>query len=204
MIMEKRFATIISYLTHPLIVPILGLLIIGNSGTYIADIDPRFRQYIYVTVFIFTLLLPVALIPLFYYFGLARNVYFSEKRERIIPLYLTLIFYLVAYFLIKRIPVSAVYQRFLFGGCLSMLFLSAISNFWKISAHMVGWGGITGLILMLSIRFNTDLMLFMIVSLLISGIAGYARLRLNAHNGRELYTGYVLGLAIMVAVFAFR
>jgi|SRR5512133_3030650 uncharacterized membrane protein len=202
--MEKRIATIISYLAHPLIIPLIGLLIIGNSGTYAADIDGRYRQFIYLSVFIFTLLLPAALIPLFYYFGLARNVQFTERRERLVPLYITLVFYLAAYFLIRKIPVSVVYQRFLFAGCLSMLSLSVISWFWKISAHMVGWGGLTALILILSVQFNTDLMLFMIVCLLISGLVGFARLKLYAHNTLQIYTGFLLGFAVMFVVFILR
>ena len=199
--MEKRIAVIFSYIAHPLLVPILCLLVISNSGTYVADLDHRFTQFIYMSVFIFTLLLPAGLIPLFYFFGLTRNVHFSERRERLIPMYITLIFYLAAYFLVKKLPVSAVYQSFLFAACLSILFLLGISYFWKISAHMVGWGGLTGLILMLSLRFNTDLMLFLILGIIFSGIIGYARLKLNAHNSLQIYSGYMLGFLIMISVF---
>jgi hypothetical protein len=199
--MEKRIATVFSYIAHPLLIPLLGLLIISNSGTYAADMDLRYRQFIYLAVFVFTLVLPAAIIPLFYYFGLSKNLHFSERRERLVPLYITLIFYLAAYFLIKKLPVSAVYQRFLFAACISMIFILAISYFWKISAHMVGWGGLTGLILILSLRFNTDLMIFLILSILISGIIGFARLKLNAHNPLQTYSGFLLGFSIMLVVF---
>jgi hypothetical protein len=202
--MEKKFATFVSYIAHPLLIPILGLLIISNSGTYAADIDQRYRQFIYLAVFIFTLLLPAALIPLFYYFGLAGNFHFSERRERLIPLYLTLIFYLAAYFFIKQLPVSVIYQRFIFAACISMILLTAFCYFWKISAHLVGWGGLTGLIVMLSIRFNTDLMLFLIVAVLFSGIIGYSRLKLAAHTPAQVYAGFLLGFLVMVAVFILK
>jgi len=202
--MEKRIATLISYIAHPLWIPVLGLLIISNSGTYAADLDDRFTQYIYLSVFIFTLLLPVGLIPLFFYLGLAKNIHFSERRERLIPLYITLVFYLAAYFLIRRLPISAVYQRFLFAACLSILSLAAISYFWKISAHMVGWGGLNGLIFILSLRFETDLMLFLIIGILLSGIIGFARLKLNAHNSLQVLAGFLLGFSIMIVVFSMR
>ena len=202
--MEKKIATLISYIAHPLIIPVLGLLIIGNSGTYAADIDPRYRQFIYVSVFVFTLLLPAALIPLFYYFGLVKNIHFTEKRERLIPLYITLLFYIAAYFLVKQLPISVVYHRFLFAGCISMLFLSAISYFWQISAHMVGWGGLTGLILMLSIRFTSDLMIFLIMSIIISGLVAFSRLKLNSHTPLQVYAGFLMGLTIMVIIFALK
>jgi hypothetical protein len=202
--MEKRIASIFSYLAHPLIIPVLGLLIISNSGTYAADMDQRYRQFIYLAVFVFTLMLPAGIIPLFYYFGLAKNIHFSERRERLIPLYITLVFYIAAYILIKKLPVSAIYQRFLFAGCISLIFILAISYFWKISAHLVGWGGLTGLILMLSLRFNTDLMIFLILAILLSGIIGFARLKLNEHTPLQVYVGYLLGFSVMIIVFLLR
>jgi len=111
---------------------------------------------------------------------------------------------LSAYFLVKKLPVSIIYQRFLFAACISMLCLVSISYFWKISAHMVGWGGLISLMLMLSLRFNTDLMLFLILGILCSGFVGYARLKLDAHNTLQIYTGFLLGFVIMLVVFLIR
>lgn len=199
--MEKRIAGILSYVAHPLIIPMLGLLVIRNSGTYAADLDHRYSQFIYMSVFIFTLLLPVGLIPIFYFFGLSKNIQFSERKERIVPMYITLAFYIAAFFLIKKIPVSSVYEHYLLAACLSMFALLTISYFWKISAHMIGWGGLTGLILTLSLKFDTDLMLFLIVAILLSGLVGFARLKLEAHKPLQVYAGFVLGFLIMLLIF---
>lgn len=199
--MEKKFANLLSYMAHPLLMPVLGLLIISNSGTYAADMDHRFTQFIYLSVFIFTLLLPVAMIPLFLYSGLAKNIHFSERRERLVPFYITLVFYLAAYFLIRKLPVSSVYQNFLFASCLSILFLLAISYFYKISAHMVGWGGIVGLVLTLSLRFDADLMIYLVTVILLAGFTGFARLRLDAHTPWQVYLGFSVGFLTMVTVF---
>lgn len=199
--MERKFANLFSYVAHPLLMPVLGLLIISNSGIYAADMDHRFTQFIYLSVFIFTLLLPAGMIPLFLYSGLAKNIHFSEKRERLVPLYITLVFYLAAYFLIKKLPVSSVYQKFLFASCMSILFLLATSYFYKISAHMVGWGGIVGLVLTLSLRFDADLMLYLVIAILLSGLAGFARLRMDAHTPLQVYLGFSIGFLTMVTVF---
>ena len=199
--MERRIAYILSYVTHPLLVPMLCLLVIRNSGTYAADLDQRFNQYIYLSVFVLTFLLPLGLIPLFRYSDLAKGIHFTEHKQRIIPLFTTLIFYLAAYFLIKKLPVSQVYQRFLFSACLSILFVLAISYFWKISTHMVGWGGLVSLIFSLSIRFDTDLMWFLIIGIFCSGCVGFARLHLNAHNSLQVYAGFFVGFLTMLIVF---
>jgi uncharacterized membrane protein len=199
--MKRRVAIFFSYITHPLLVPLLGLLVISYSGTYAANLDKLYMQFIYLSVFITTFLLPAGLIPLFMYSGLAKSLHFHERKERLIPLYITLIFYLTAYFLIKELPVSQVYQRFIFSACLSVLLVLIISYFWKISTHLVGWGGLVGLILSLSIRFDTDLMIFLISGILCSGCVGVARLTLNEHNSFQVFSGFIVGMATMLIVF---
>lgn len=200
--MEKKIARIISYITHPLLMPMVGLLVISNSGTYAADLGRGYSIYIFLSVFLLTFMIPLALIPLFYYTHLARSLQFSERRERLLPLYITLIFYTAAYILIQKLPVSQVYQRLLFSCCLSVLFVLAISYFWKISAHLVGWGGIVGLILILSFRFNSDLMLYLIFAIMATGITAFARLRLDEHKPMQIYSGFLMGLLIMITVFS--
>ncbi len=200
--MDKRIALAISYITHPLLMTLVGLLVISNSGTYAADLDRRYTSYIYLSVFLFTFMIPLVMMPLYYYTRLARNLQFSERRERLLPLYVTLVFYIAAYILIRKLPVSQVYQRLMFSSCLSVLFVLAISYFWKISAHLVGWGGIVGLILVLSFRFNTDLMLYLIIAVMAAGITAFARLRLDEHKPLQVYSGFLLGFIIMLTVFS--
>lgn len=199
--MEKHLANLLSYLTHPLITPLLGLLVISNSGTYAADLDPRYNHFIYLTVFVLTFLLPATLIPFILYMDLAKSLHFHERSERLLPLYITLILYLAAYFLIRKLPVSEVYQRLLFSASLSVLLVLAVSYFWKISSHLTGWGGIVGLIFSLSVRFDSDLMLLLIISILVSGCIGFARLRLGAHNSPQVYSGFLVGFLAMLTVF---
>jgi len=200
--MEKHFASVISYISHPLLMPMLGLVIISNSGTYAADLDQRSTNLIYLATFLMTFLIPLALMPLLYYTGLAGNLEFSERRERLLPLYLTLVFYLAAYFFIRKLPISQVYQRFMFSACMSVLLVLAVSYFWKISAHLVGWGGVIGLILVLSYKFGSDMMIFLVIAILLAGLTGFARLKLNEHYPLQIYTGFLLGFAVMLIVFS--
>jgi hypothetical protein len=200
--MEKRIASVISYISHPLLMPMVGLLVISNSGTYAADLDHRFTNFIYLSTFLLTFMIPVALMPLLYYTGMAGNIQFSQRRERLLPLYLTLFFYIAAYVLIRKLPVSHVYQRFMFAACVSVLLVLAISYFWKISAHLVGWGGVVGLIVVLSYRFGSDMMIFLVIAILLTGITAFARLRLNEHLPLQVYSGFLLGLITILVVFA--
>ncbi len=192
--MEKKLATFFSFLLHPLLAAFAGVLILTHSGTYIADLSHDIRNLIYLTVGTLTLVLPICLIPFYLYFKLIRNLEVSDRHERLIPLYITLVAYLAAYFLIRRLPISQVYSRFLFAACMCVLIVVFISNFWKISAHMTGLGGLTGLVLALSKKLGADMMMYLLIIIVLSGIAGYARLRLNTHSGVQMLAGYLTGL----------
>jgi hypothetical protein len=90
----------------------------------------------------------------------------------------------------------------MFAACVSVLLVLAISYFWKISAHLVGWGGVVGLIVILSYQFGSDMMIFLVVAILFSGITAFARLRLNEHIPLQVYTGFLLGLLTVLIVFS--
>jgi len=192
--MEKKIASFFSYLLHPLLAAFAGILILTHSGTYIADLSQDIINLITLTVATLTVVLPVCLIPFYLYFKLIRSVEVSERHERLIPLYITLAAYLAAYILVRRLPVSQLYGRFLFAACMCVLIVAFISNFWKISVHMTGLGGLAGLVLALSKKLGADMMMFLLIIIALSGIAGYARMRLNTHSGMQVLAGYLIGL----------
>ena len=191
--MEKKIATFFTYLLHPLLAASAGVMILTHSGTYLADLSHELENLIYLTVVTLTLVLPVCLIPFYLYFNVIRNIEISRRHERLIPLYITLAGYVAAYLLIRPLPVSQLYSRFLFASCICLLIVLFVSNFWKISAHMTGLGGLAGLVLALSLKLGTDLMMFLLIILILSGFAGYARLRLNAHSVLQVLAGYLAG-----------
>jgi membrane-associated phospholipid phosphatase len=75
-----------------------------------------------------------------------------------------------------------------------------ISMFWKISIHMAGIGGITALIIILSVVYRTDMTLLLCIALLLSGIIASIRLALKAHSPAQLLAGYIVGI-MTVGVF---
>ncbi len=195
--MITRLASIFSYLFHPIIMILLGVIIIFNSGLYISDIPLEYKRFIYTIVFLCHILIPLTLIPAMYLFKNIQHVTLTERRERMIPLlFSTLCFYL-GYYLVSRFSSIKVIDQFLFSGVIVLLIILIISLFWKISIHMAGVGGLTGLILMLSFIYTLDMTFFFSVTLLISGIVASARLKLQEHNLLQIVAGYLTGLIIV-------
>jgi hypothetical protein len=82
-------------------------------------------------------------------------------------------------------------------GAISAIGLSLIITLrWKISIHMLGIGGLIGAIIGISHRFQFDHSLLLIALILFAGLIGFARLKTKSHNYRQVYAGFILGVAV--------
>ena len=191
--MQKKIASFISIVVHPLLMPFLGVIAIFKSGTYISVIDPRLMNLTLLIIFILTLVLPVSVIPFYLYTRLVRKIEMRSTRERVIPYFMTFVLFYIAYFIVKKLPLDYFFSIYLFAASVSVLILLIISYFWKISAHMVGIGGFIGLIASISLRFGANFTGLLIIAIIIAGVTGYARLILSSHNPSQVYSGFGLG-----------
>jgi hypothetical protein len=127
----------------------------------------------------------------------------ETREERVFPLVITTIFLFMAYYMLKNIEVLNLFLLFLIGSILLTIFSLLITFKTKISIHMIGVGGLTGLFIGLSFKMQVDLLFLIVISVFLSGLTGYARLKLNAHNPFQVYSGYLSGLLGMLLVFLF-
>jgi membrane-associated phospholipid phosphatase len=65
---------------------------------------------------------------------------------------------------------------------------------------MVGIGGLAGLIGYLIVHMQVNLEFYLILTLLAAGLVGTARLILEAHKPFEIYTGFLIGYAVITSV----
>ena len=201
--MLKRVARFFSYLFHPLIMPTMGLFLLF-SYTYLAHLPAEGKRAIYLIVFITTCVLPLSIIPIFLYKNLIKNVQMKSRKERMKPLFITAILYYFSYYLLGQLAVPELINTFMLGIVISITLTFMISYIWRISAHMVGIGGITGAILALSIRLMIDIQLVFMLLIFIAGLIGTSRLYLQAHKPSQVYSGFFLGGFTLFIVILFR
>lgn len=192
-----RLARVFSYVFHPVFMPFLGVLIIFNSGIYIADIPFEFKKYIYTFVLLCTLILPLTLISALYLLKYIQKFTLQQGQERVIPLIFTTICYYLGYFLLSRYSPVKLINVFLFSSVLVVLTGLLISLFWKISIHMAGAGGITALVLIVGIGYSSDMTLPMSLILMMGGVIATSRLALRAHSPIEIIAGFLLGFLLV-------
>jgi hypothetical protein len=191
--MTKTLAHIVSAIFHPLVMPTVGLLFIFWSITNIILLPLEAKRIILIIVAINTLALPMLMIPLFYRLHLIKSIQMHSHRERIIPMAFTLIPYIFSYYFLNRLPIVEEIPGFMLGASITIALVLIISVWWKISIHMVGIGGITGLFFALSIRFYADVTWLLVAAVLIAGLVAWSRLSLNAHKPAQVYLGFAIG-----------
>jgi hypothetical protein len=133
--------------------------------------------------------------------GFIQSYQMETRQERRFPYLITAIFYFLTYNMFRQMHLPDMYIFSMMGATSLLVIVVIVNLWWKISTHMVGLGGVFGLITGLSLKLGID-MIFIIASImLVSGIVGYARLKSGSHKPAEIYSGFLTGAIVMFAIF---
>ena len=198
--MNNIAAKVISALFHPLLMPLLGVIFIFYSGSYVSFLPSDVKRIILLVIAANTLGLPLLMMPLFIQFGAVKSLAMESSKERVLPLAFTLIPYILSVYFLIKLPIPVVVAGFMLGASIIVASCLIISYWWKISIHLVGIGGIVGFIIAFSIRLYTDILPYLLVAIFIAGLLASARLLSKSHKPSQVYSGFILGFIIMLLV----
>ena len=196
-----RASNIISYLFHPVFMPLIGVFLILHSGIYAVNAPNDFTRFIYLIVILTNSILPLSFLPALIYFKNIRTFEMNERRERFIPLFFTTICFYLTYHIIARVSPIMIINMFLLSTVVTVFLLTVISIFWKISLHMAGIGGLAGMVVVLSVSYSIDTSMLLCVIILLGGIIGSARMAATNHTPIQVLLGFVTGLAGAMVLF---
>jgi len=192
--MPLSLARILSYLLHPLLMPFFAVVLVMNLNTYIAySISPQVQRIIISLVFITTGALPVLTAIILLQKGMIRSLEMESIAERRIPFISTEVFYLICFYLLRQLPVPRLLSLMVLGATITIFIAWLLSFRWKVSIHMIGIGGLIGMLFGLSQILNADLLTIIITSTIFSGLLGTSRLILGAHTPKQVYIGFLIG-----------
>ena len=202
--MEERLAKIISYIFHPIFLPLYSLILLFDlKSCFSFELIFKARLMLMAFVAITTIVFPLSIILLMKHQGFIHSFQMDERKERKFPYLITAIFYLLTYNMFRQLQLPNIYTFYMMGATLLIIIVVIINLWWKISTHMIGIGGVFGLITALAINLSLNLFFQIIVIALVAGIIGYARLKLNSHKPLEIYAGFLAGAFVMLCVFYF-
>lgn len=197
--MEKRFASFLSYIFHPLLLPSYSYFLMLNQDSYISLlVPPKLKWGIILFVLLISAVIPFLINYILLKRGLIRSFLMETRQERLLPFLITAIcFYLTAH-MAKTLGIPGVFYLFSLGITLLALMALFMTFYVKVSIHMIGIGGMTATFIALSIRWHIELLFIILCLLLVSGLTGYARLKLKSHTPAEVYSGYITGFGVML------
>ncbi|MCK5028038.1 MAG: hypothetical protein KAR57_00285 [Bacteroidales bacterium] len=202
--MGKVSARILSILFHPMLLPSIGILILFNSGSILDFLPFQAKKIILLIVFVSTCILPLTFVPFFIFQKIIKNVQMENNKERLIPFFVTSILYFFCYYMLRRLGAPQTIVLFVLAAAINVFTLFLLSFKYKISAHMAGIGGLTGALIAISFILKINLEYFIIGAIIVSGIIGYSRLKLETHKQYQIYIGWFTGLIISsVILFLF-
>jgi len=202
--MKNPTATIVSYVLHPLLVPTYIIALLMNLDVFMAFMIPiSTRLFIIGMIFVMTFALPVIMIYMMHRRGIIASMQMEDKSERFFPLLVTALFWFLGYNLISKTGLPLIYYKYMIGGLGAIIIAMPINYFWKISLHMLGMGGLTGVFIGLLYTLGIEIFPLLAIIILLSGLTGYARLKENSHNPPQIYAGYIVGVFLMLIVYLY-
>ncbi|MCK8522522.1 hypothetical protein M0D21_13135 [Aquimarina sp. D1M17] len=187
------FLKSISYILHPLLMPLAGAIIYFVAA-------PRFIPEEIIKSKLFGVLILTVCIPIVLFFflkslGIINSIHLENAKQRKIPLLLqTLILIVVIKMVIDVYRYPELY--FFFLGILFSMLSAVFMIFFNIKAslHMIGISGITMFTIALSIHFGMNLTLLIAALMVANGLVATSRLHCNAHSNLELVLGFLIGV----------
>jgi membrane-associated phospholipid phosphatase len=203
--MEKRIARVISVVFYPLFVPTYAFVILLTLPAYFSALMPTSAKWLVLgLIFFTTCVLPTLMIIAMIKSGIVSTTYLSKREDRTLPYIVSIIFFYLSYYILKRLQISPVYYYFMISATLLNIFVMGINFFWKISSHMASIGAMAGMMVGISYFLSSFYFTLIALSIIMAGITGFARLKLQAHTPAQIYTGFLLGFFTILALFLYK
>tara|TARA_R110002073_G_scaffold108336_5_gene243522 strand:+ start:104788 stop:105387 length:600 start_codon:yes stop_codon:yes gene_type:complete len=195
-----RFHKIISTVLHPIVIPTMGVLL---YFIFVSNTILRKQQLLILAlVFAVTYIIPIIALMLLKALNLIDDFQVKTIKERRFPvIFMIVLFYLLGNILVKNSLLKDL--GFLFYGtslslsCIYLLFSFKI----KSSLHLVSMGNAVSFFLIISNLYSLSILPIIMILILLSGLLASSRLHLKAHNPKELFLGFFIGILCQLVVF---
>lgn len=194
----------ISVVFQPLLMPTLVFGMMLFAVPEATTIPEEFKFRIFFLIVLSTLLIPMISIIGLRLSGMVKSLHMPERKDRAIPFLLTCVYFMLTlFFLYQKSELDPILWQGMGVISFSVIVLTVVTFFWKMSAHMIGVGGLLAVVFVLGSKFsNFQIVYPLLLVLLLTGSVASSRLYLNAHKPLEVYGGFFMGFLICLAGFS--
>lgn len=189
----KLFLQVISYIFHPLFIPLAGTLAYFIVTPKYSSLELQSGNIL--PIFLLTVIIPIIAYLILKNLGVVSTVFIPTIKERRYPLYTHILLLLLVVY--KVIPNNYIIEiHFYFLGLLTAAMTALVLLFFKlkVSMHLMGMGSLFMFLVCLSIHFEINITLAVSLLTLAIGLVTTSRLYLKAHSKPEVLIGFLIGL----------
>ncbi|MTB53376.1 hypothetical protein [Lewinella sp. W8] len=214
---KPAWALMLSGLFHPLLVPTYMFLLLVAVNPYLFGsnnfLDTR-SAITLLMIFLYTFVIPLVSVVLMLALGMISSLMIDDRMERIGPLLLVMVLYFWVYYNFSQSnDIPTIFSSYMLGIVMALGASFVINVADKISLHAVGMGGLVGMAMITMAIFGANgiqisgltfsLGLLVLLTVILAGLVGSARLALKAHAPGQLYVGYAVGFIAQLAALLY-
>ena len=196
-----KLAKIISVIAHPVLLPTWMMLIFITSGIF--KISFLRADVCMIVVFCTTFIIPILILSVLKKFKLIKSLLMEKREDRFIPLFIMVLSLYVTSRFFNGVNALILYNFYLISNLVLCVVAFWINIYWKISFHGIGWGAFTCMLFIMSTIAAPLYLDCFIASILVSGLVGWARLKLKSHSEPQLYVGFTVGFLVLLLIYNF-
>lgn len=199
----QPMAQALSWALHPFVLP-LYLVLLLFSQTAFALFSPVLKTYLAGSILLYGVLLPMLAILVLRYRGVLPDLRIEGQRERVLPLMIGAIGYMLCAVTIGRIESALFLRKFMVAaGCCEVL-CALVTPRWKISLHLTGMGAAVALLVVMNLLAVPRMLVPLLGTIAATGLLASARLYLGRHTPLQVAAGFCGGfLVTLTALFFF-
>lgn len=201
-----RFAaTVISYLFHPLFIPVyLALFLVMLQPHLFASFTPTQKILTILQFFVIYSFFPLVTVLLVKALGFLQSIHLRTQKERIIPYIACGIYYFWMWYVLRNQPQFSKEIVMLSMAVWIASSIGLMANIYmKVSMHALSMGVMLTFILLLALHQGGGFGLYLSAAFLVTGLVCTARFIVSDHTQREVYGGLILGmLSQLIAYWA--
>lgn len=196
LLLSRTISTVLS----PLLMPLIAVMALLFGNTLLGYIPGKVKLYYTLVILLNTCVVPIMCIGLLHSMGIVKGLLLGSRKDRVLPLMITALCYVVCAFMIQGMMGSYLITKFLLAGaaCITLAFI--VTFYWKISIHMLGCGGTLAMLLTIHLGGIGDFLYTVIAMIAGCGALASARMYLGAHTPLQVAAGFTGGMVVATAV----
>ena len=200
----KAVATVLSYIFHPLFVPVyIAWFLVNIQPHLFASFTPAEKVITLIRFAVFYTFFPLVTVLLAKGLGFLDSIFLRTQKERIIPYIACGIYYFFMWYVLRNQPQ---FSREVVILSMAIWIASSIglmvNIYMKVSMHAMAMGVMVTFMTLLGLAQGSGFGLYLSAAILVCGLVCTSRFIVSDHTQAEVYTGLGVGfISMMIAHF---